>query len=287
MRRAILMAAAAALLVSAAPAAADTAYGGGRLYESGDRLHLFTVSVLRYGAVNQARFRAKVTLTCRGGLAEGDFGGNLVLTGEVGAGRGARTQRQDRGSIRYRWSMEIRFDGSRGYGTLTFHATLRQGGRAYRCVSQRARPFAVAEAPAAVEGPGVALAPNAALAGTAERLYDGELRSPVMIVANRTGRQVGAFWSVLGRCSNSPDWRYMNATPFTRVRSDGSFVRNERYSVRFLGGIVERYRVSFAGRIVAGAATGTLRLRVRAVRRGRTLNRCDSGTQQWRAAAVR
>ena len=69
-----------------------------------------------------------------------------------------------------------------------------------------------------------------------------------------------------------------------KVRADGSFAREERFSIRYSDGLI-RYRASFAGRFATDGATGTLRLRTREFnRRGKLTARCGSGTRTWNAA---
>jgi hypothetical protein len=63
----------------------------------------------------------------------------------------------------------------------------------------------------------------------------------------------------------------MNVEPLTPVHADGSFSRSEHYRVKRTS-----YRVTFAGRFVAGGAAGTLTARVRT-----PSGVCSTGTQTW------
>ena len=76
----------------------------------------------------------------------------------------------------------------------------------------------------------------------------------------------------------------VNVTPFTKIRSDGSFSRTEKYTVRYSDGAHDVYRVTFSGHFVAGGAVGTLRARDQYTDpKHRLYNPCLSGTQTWSA----
>jgi hypothetical protein len=97
----------------------------------------------------------------------------------------------------------------------------------------------------------------------------GAVRLPVVVFIAKGGRLTGT-WEALASCAHGRI-PVQNVEPLTPVHADGSFSRRERYVVGH-----RTYRVTFAGRFVAGGAAGTLSARVR-TRSGT----CTTGPQTW------
>ena len=112
----------------------------------------------------------------------------------------------------------------------------------------------------------------------------GGIRLPVSLHVLRGGRRLVALWQANMRCGPSAVFTAVNFTPFTRIRRDGTFVRRERYRIRFSGGLVDTYRVVIRGRFLADGAVGTLRARMRTRQPGKRFYPCDSGVQNWTAS---
>lgn len=129
--------------------------------------------------------------------------------------------------------------------------------------------------------------PRAFYAGTIGYEIFDRIQAPVILRATKDARKISAQWSIAGTCGRGPREHFVNFTPPTTVRPDGTFSRNERFSIRYAD-VVVRYRPSFSGRIRTDGATGTLRLRTRIYNRRGTklLTRCDSGGRNWNAAPV-
>jgi hypothetical protein len=84
------------------------------------------------------------------------------------------------------------------------------------------------------------------------------------------------------KCGRGAVDTFVNYTPPTKLRPDGSFSRQERLSVQWADLFI-RYRATFEGRILSDGATGTMRLRTRVYNRrgGKLRTRCDSGKRIW------
>ena len=112
----------------------------------------------------------------------------------------------------------------------------------------------------------------------------GGIRLPVSLHVLRGGRRLVALWQANMRCGPRAVFTAVNFTPATRIRPDGTFVRRERYRIRFSRGLVETFRVVIRGRFLADGAVGTLRARKRISQPGKRVYPCDSGVQRWTAS---
>ena len=108
------------------------------------------------------------------------------------------------------------------------------------------------------------------------------MRLPVAVRVAKNGRMY-SFWQVTMRCGPKAVVAFGNVTPTTTVKADGTFSRNETFTIRYADGSSERYRVSFKGRFLADGAVGTLRARMQTRKKGKRYYPCDSGTQTWAA----
>jgi hypothetical protein len=164
----------------------------------------------------------------------------------------------------------------------TLHITGRT--RSHKCRRKPNRAFTVRIAGPRSGAP-ARPAPRAFYVGTSNFQLFRTIQAPVMLRATKDARKVAAEWTMDAKCGKGAPEHFLNFTPPMRVRADGTFSRSERFSVRFLDALV-RFRPTFAGRITADGASGTLRLRARIFnRRGTKLKtRCDSGVVTWNAA---
>ena len=111
---------------------------------------------------------------------------------------------------------------------------------------------------------------------------DEGVRLPVILTVSPNGRHVVAQWLALAGCGRFTT-PVSNFTPRTRIRSNGSFSKPERYVIRYNDGTTDRFRISFSGRFHTDGAVGTLRVRVNTTRGRRVVFRCDSGPQTFTA----
>jgi hypothetical protein len=104
----------------------------------------------------------------------------------------------------------------------------------------------------------------------------------VILRASSNGKRVAAQWTTATKCGRGAVDTFVNFTPPTKLRADGTFSRSERFSVQYADLFI-RYRASFSGRIRSDGATGTLRLRTRVYNGSGTKLRtkCDSGGRTW------
>ncbi|MDA0184199.1 hypothetical protein OJ997_28075 [Solirubrobacter phytolaccae] len=173
-----------------------------------------------------------------------------------------------------------------GLGTLRFTLTgtlapdSATGQVRLRGCHKYTRTFAL-RTPSAPAGAPALPAPSVPVFGFTSQSAGG-VSLPLALRVAANGRFYGS-WASTMRCGNRT-LAWNNATPVTSVRADGSFVRNERFTVRYDDGSSERYRVNFSGRFLADGVSGTLRVRMR-YREGRNTNfePCDSGVVTWAA----
>jgi hypothetical protein len=110
----------------------------------------------------------------------------------------------------------------------------------------------------------------------------GAFRLPVAVRVTNNGGVRGA-WQATMKCGPKSTAPLFNFSPTAKLKADGSFTRNEAYTVRYRDGSSERFRVSFKGRFLADGAVGTLRARSQLRQKGKRYYPCDSGTQTWAA----
>jgi hypothetical protein len=180
----------------------------------------------------------------------------------------------------------------RGRLTVTLTGVIAGGGatgnvrvstsRLGRC-ERGTRPFRLraAGAPAGTPTPPAA---NALMGGVTSQVV-GHVTLPVILHVSRTGRRVTGLWQAAMRCGPKAVLTAVNFSPPTTVRADGTFVRTEKYRIRYPGRETETYRVELRGRFLSDGATGTLRARMQTRKPGRRFFPCDSGVQSWTAGA--
>ena len=187
--------------------------------------------------------------------------------------------RIDRG-LRLRTRLRGTFAGDGATGTVAMKPIRGRGGpRGCRGFPQTRIVLRAAGSPA---GAAAKPAPRTVVRGLTTQ-DDGGLHLPVMLTVSSNGRHVVALWLALAGCGRF-NTSIANFTPRTRIRSNGSFSKPERYVIRYNDGTTDRFRIAFSGRFLSDGAVGTLRVRVRTTnRRGRVLVRCDSGPHTFTA----
>jgi hypothetical protein len=163
------------------------------------------------------------------------------------------------------------FAGAGASGRVSAHA---KGCKGFSRV-----PFQL-RAAAAPAGAPARPAPGAKLFGVTSQTAGG-VRLPVALLVK--GHRVGAQWDALAACRRGHE-SVMNVTPLTPIHADGSFRRSEKYRISYDDGSHDTFHVTFAGRFVAGGATGTLTARVQSTdKHHRLFAPCLTGTQTWSA----
>jgi hypothetical protein len=178
---------------------------------------------------------------------------------------------------RLRVRMRGTFAGDRATGRITFRPS--RMGRSCRRFSRRIA-LRVDRVPAG--GP-LRPAGRTKMHGVTGQAAGG-VRLPVSLHVLRGGRRLVALWQANMRCGPKAVFTVVNFTPFTRIRRDGTFVRRERYRIRFSRNLVETFRVVIRGRFLADGAVGTVRARMRIRQPGKRFYPCDSGVQRWTAS---
>jgi hypothetical protein len=187
------------------------------------------------------------------------------------------TQLESRG-FRSRIVVTGRIEGPQATGTL---ATTARGGSANLRNCRGSIGFVARNAP--VLGDAAAPAPaDALLSGMTSRARGGPFGIGLRVSGGRITKIVASFRS---GCRRLPSIEETNYSPPTDVAPDGSFVKNERFTIRFTDA-VDRVRFEMSGRFVEGGVKGVLRARVvsRSRRTGRVTDRCDTGRVRWSAA---
>jgi hypothetical protein len=202
-------------------------------------------------------------------------GASGALTGE-GAGRVSLAG----GVVRWSWTLSGRLDGETATGEVRVAGVRHLDGKRTTCDAKSVRPFA-ARAVAAPATTAASPVPGATYAGASGVRLGGRHRGPVVVRVDERGR-AAALWSGRAPCRVGRAQPLVNFTTATAVRADGSFVRAERFSQRFVDARV-RYLVRFAGRFTGDGATGTLRARATIIgrRTGTVRTRCDTGARGW------
>ena len=109
------------------------------------------------------------------------------------------------------------------------------------------------------------------------------LQLPMALQVRPRGRRVNALWQATLRCGRGRI-HITNFSRLARIRPDGRFKRNERFTIRYTTGGREHFRIRFRGRFLADGVRGTLRVRMQFTKPGAQYVPCDSGTRRWTAA---
>jgi hypothetical protein len=277
----------ATMLAGDASAQAPPTFGGGRLQTAAiPKRYVPSVGISIQPRGSRIAVRFDTSLLC--GRESTDVTGRRVVAfdGSSFSAAGASIKTVARGTVAFEWTLSGTVSGTAANGTLRIAGVRRVSGRRRRCAAKPVRAFDArlagppAGAPAQPRSRGL-------YAGTSTYEVVSRLQAPVVLRASKDARKVAARWTVGARCGRGPRELISNLSPPTRVRSNGVFVRDERFRVRYLDATV-RYRATIAGRFVGDGASGSLRLRARVYNRSgkRLRTRCDSGTRQWNVALV-
>jgi hypothetical protein len=184
------------------------------------------------------------------------------------------------GRLKTRWTVKGQLTGDVARGILHITGTT----RSHRCRRKPDRPFTVRIAGPRTGAPAQPPA-RAFYIGTSSRELFDHIQAPVALRVSTDARKVASQWTMDAKCGKGAPEHFVNFTPGMRIRADGTFSRSERFKIRFSDAVV-RYHPSFAGRITADGASGTLRLRARIYTRSgkKLVTRCDSGVVSWNAA---
>ena len=268
----------------ASDASAQT-FGGGRLQTAAlPKRYEPTVGISLQPRGSQIAVRFDTTLRCGKEVFEATGRKVVAFDGTSFSAAAASVKRVARGRLAFEWTLSGTVAGNAAGGTLRIAGVRRTSGRKRVCAAKPTRAF---EARLATPPAGAAAQPRARglYLGTSSYEVVDRLQAPVVIRASQDARKVTARWTIAAKCRRGPRELFVNLTPPTRVRADGSFGRSERFAVRYVDALV-RYRTRFAGRFAGEGASGTLRLRARVFNRsGKKLRtRCDSGTRTWNVA---
>ena len=271
-------------LVIAGDAPAQT-FGGGRLQTAAlPKSYEPTVGISLQPRGSQIALRFDTTLRCGKEVFEASGRKVAAFDGSSFSAAGASVKPIARGRLAFEWTLSGTLSGNAASGTLRIAGVRRAAGRKRACAAKPTRAF---EARLATAPTGAAAQPRSRglYLGTSSYEIVDRLQAPVVIRASKDARKVTARWTIAAKCRRGPRERFVNLTPPTRVRADGSFGRSERFAVRYVNALV-RYRTRFSGRFAGEGASGTLRLRARVYSRsGKKLRtRCDSGTRTWNVA---
>ncbi len=268
----------------AGDASAQT-FGGGRLQTAAlPKSYDPTVGISLQPRGSQIALRFDTTLRCGKEVFEASGRKVVAFDGSSFSAAAASIKRVARGRLAFEWTLSGTVAGNAASGTLRIAGVRRTSGRERACAAKPTRAF---EARLATPPAGAAAQPRSRglYLGTSSYEIVDRLQAPVVIRASQDARKVTARWTIAAKCRRGQRELFVNLTPPTRVRTDGSFGRSERFAVRYVDALV-RYRTRFAGRFAGEGASGSLRLRARVFSRsGKTLRtRCDSGTRTWNVA---
>jgi hypothetical protein len=178
-----------------------------------------------------------------------------------------------RGVGRLRWRLTGTLTGDAGSGSARLRIAHACGGYTNTFVVRAA---------AAPAGAAAMPARGSTYYGVTAQSASGT-RLPMTLRVATNGR-VYAIWSAAMDCHRGTI-ATLNVSPSAKIKADGSFTRNERYTIRYTDGYFERYRVTFGGRFLADDVVGTLRMRMQGHQKGARFYPCDSGIHTWEARA--
>ena len=260
-------------VAGAAPTPGD--YGGGGFDAGGKPTWMWA----RLAPEGQVRVGGRTQLGC--GL--GSFDGQTALAAG-GSFRFSRTRwtREAGHVVRAIVTVAGRFDGALGTGTLRARVRDRlPNGGVQRCRTPHARMWKVhlrpgAGAPGAPQPGGGYLGLTSQAMGTPK---------PFVLGVNRRATRVGvAIFEYVRQCGRAGWQRALNnVTPGGRIGAGGTFALGERFTLRYRGGIRERFRLRIDGQFTAGGVAGSLRVSTVVQRRGRTIDTCDTGALTFSA----
>jgi hypothetical protein len=114
----------------------------------------------------------------------------------------------------------------------------------------------------------------------------GGIALPVFMQVSSSARRVTGLWQATMQCGPKAVITAVNFSPPATIAPDGTFVKREKYRIRYPRRQVDTFRVEFRGQFRADGATGTIRARMQTRQPGKRFYPCDSGVQSWSAAAA-
>jgi hypothetical protein len=258
-------------VAGAAPTPGD--YGGG---DFAGRNHLATWMWARVDAAGNMRINAAAQLTC--GIARIDAQATLAPDGSFRVSR-LRVKRELGHVLRSNVTLSGRFDGALATGTIRARVRDRTPRGAVQRCAAHGRPWKLHLRPAAgAPGPPQSNGEYLGLTSQAEGVP-----KPFILHVNRRATRVGIAIFEYTRVCRRGGIALNNFTPGAPIRPDGTFALRDRFTLRFRGGVRERFRIDVDGRFAAGGVGGTLRATTVARRRGRVIDRCDTGQLSFAA----
>jgi hypothetical protein len=203
----------------------------------------------------------------------GSFRGHAVRTYRLSASESRTVSLTASGTV---------VDAGRATGTLRLGVLVRRPRRPVAHCSSGVQPWEARSIPGAASGPPTPLAGVSYYGATSQR---GSLPFPLALhVSGDRARVDTAVFRVFRRCRGVTSQEVANDAPSTAIRPDGSFSMVQRYSQRFADSI-ESFTFRFGGTFSTLQVGGTLRATsiLRALRTGRVIGHCDSGTLTWAA----
>jgi hypothetical protein len=273
-------------LAQAAPRASfqgGTVYGGGQIGErSSDPLHFVRIRVSRNrGAL---RFFASFNTGCTGRreryVANTTQEVPLASDGRL-AGGGVHRAAGSGGSQEGTWSFSGRFRGRDvATGTARLQMTVRlKDGQSFQCDTGVVR-WTVRD-PLRAPGTG-ALGRARTYFGHSEKRVRRPRAAPLLLRVSRGARSLALSYLQNVRCQVRGLEFVTHSVRGVPIERGGSF-RERTAFTEDLGEETERVTVSVLGRFNRSRVSGRLRVRVRILRDGRQVDRCDSGRLAWAA----
>lgn len=256
-----------------------TVYGGGHPppnYRRGDSR---SASMLSFEVAPDGQ-SARYSAALRGRCGSRFFGGRAPLAADGTLQvSGTSRERFGGGLAIVSYALTGRLDAVSGAGEVRGRFTFRRNGRTSRC--SVAAPWQVRAGAPDPNAPG-ARATGALYGTTSQRIRS--VPAPLTTRVSADGQRVLVGTTVLRTRCRRGGRTTGYSFPGARIGADGSFRSVERLTVRFPGGR-DRFVATFAGRVGAQGAVGTVSLTVVSRSRGRVIDRCRTGTVQWTARA--
>ena len=251
--------------IGAGASAAGTSYGGSGLYKGRRIVNPTLGLVVRPNGKISAR--AGTSIRCYGRtwvpvfvrLSGAAQGAAIVASGHTKLGRST-----------VRVSLTGTADGATASGNLRIRGNGCRGWSVPFSLRTQSAPAGAAAVPP----------PSTNFMGLTSQAAGG-VRLPISLTVTHTGK-VWSMWDVALSCRPGIVGT-SNVTPFTKIRADGTFVRKERFAVRYVHGLVDHYTVTLKGAFRADGVSGTLSMHMRRTQRGKRFRPCVSGTQTWAA----
>jgi hypothetical protein len=251
--------------VSAGASAAGTQYGGSGLYKS-KRIVVPTLGLV-VRPNGKVTARAGTGIRCHGRLWVPVF---IRLSGSAQGNAITASGHTRLGRSTVRVNLTGTVDGANANGTLRIRGSGCRGWSVPFTLRTQSAPAGAAAVPP----------PSTNYMGLTSQAAGG-VQLPIALTVTHTGK-VWAMWDVSLSCRPGI-LGTSNVTPLTKIRADGTFLRKERFVVRYTHGLVDHYAVTLKGAFRADGVSGTLTMRMHRTQPGKRFRPCVSGTQAWAA----